>query len=57
MTEVKTYCDRCGKEVTYPATRKLYLSGNAGKDDYDLCDSCHAELCSWFKGKEVNTDE
>lgn len=51
MTETKTYCDRCGKEVTYPVTRKLYLSCNCGRDNYDLCDLCHAELCSWFKRK------
>lgn len=57
MTETKTYCDRCKKEVIYPVTRKLYLSGIGREGGYDLCDSCYEELFMWFKGKEVNADE
>ena len=57
MTETKTYCDRCGEEVIYPVTRKLYLSGIGREGGYDLCDSCYNELHSWFKRDEVNTDE
>lgn len=61
MTEVKTYCDRCGKEVIYSTKRKLYLTSpylslylsSIGKEGgYDLCDSCYEELELWFKGKE-----
>ena len=57
MTETKTYCDRCKKEVIYPTKRKLYLSGIGREGGYDLCDSCYDELHFWFKREEVNTDE
>lgn len=56
MTVNKTYCDRCGNEVIYPAKRKLYLSGIGREGGYNLCDSCYAALCIWFKENEVNAD-
>ncbi len=52
MNITRTYCDRCGKEVTYPVKRELYLSTRGG--EYDLCDSCYNELYSWFKMEEIN---
>lgn len=52
MTITKTYCDRCGEEVTYPTERKLHLSGVGREGGYDLCDSCYDKLYNWF----CNTD-
>ena len=58
MQITKTFCDRCGEEVIFPTTRKLYLSGLSREGGYDLCDSCYEELCKWFKDKEeVNADK
>jgi hypothetical protein len=51
MTEVKTYCDRCGKNISY-SFRKNYKAGR-----YDLCDACYEEFRSWLKGREVKADE
>lgn len=47
----KVICDRCGKEVTYPATRKIYLSKAGREGGLDLCDKCHKELNEWFIDK------
>lgn len=48
----KVVCDRCGEKVTYPAIRKLYLSGLSREGGFDLCDNCHKELYMWFKNKK-----
>lgn len=48
MTVTKTYCDRCGAEVIYPTTRKIYLSGIGREGGYDLCDDCYRILYQWF---------
>lgn len=50
----KVFCDRCGTEVIYPCTRKLYLSKNGREDGLDLCDNCHKELNDWFINKLID---
>ena len=51
MTITKSYCDRCGNEVIYPTTRKIYLSGTGREGGFDLCDDCYNKLYNWFNLK------
>lgn len=47
----KMICDRCGAEVHYPTTRKIFLSKIGREGGLDLCDKCHKELNEWFIDK------
>ena len=66
MTQTKTICDRCGKEINgqYPRfklcqkNRRLDIIrfwGSGGYDyvsyDYDICDECNKELEKWLGQK------
>lgn len=47
----KIICDRCGAEVIYPCTRKIFLSQIGKEGGLDLCDNCHSEINTWFVDK------
>lgn len=44
----KVICDRCGSEVIYPCTRKIFLSKVGREGGLDLCEHCYKCLYNWF---------
>lgn len=61
MMATKTFCDRCGEEisprsyVTYAGMRLIKVGINT--NDYELCTSCADELKLWLSGKKGENDE
>ncbi len=51
----KILCDRCGREVVYPTTRKIFLSKIGREGGLDLCDNCHKQLYNWLNN-EIEID-
>lgn len=42
-------CDRCKKELKNMSSLTQVKIGNLLINDYELCDSCTRELCSFLK--------
>ena len=57
MTIVKTYCDKCKKELTEHNTNTIRLLGN----DYEFCTNCYGSLVGvlsdWLKVNEDGNDD
>lgn len=44
MTEIKTYCDKCGKEITMSDYDDMSIEINHYYKRVDLCASCFEKL-------------
>ena len=57
MMATKTFCDRCGEEIS-PKSFVTYANMRSAKygvgNDYELCVSCANELKLWLNEKKTN---